>query len=100
MTTSTAAITADAWIRVGWLAYRALLLLDATDRGCSSGGGQIQRRGVKSFQAKWNRVTAVIAGMDAAGMTLRKTEWSGAVDHHSPVAREDGHEITIVQQEH
>ena len=39
MTTGTAiAMTAEAWMRVGWLAYRALYCWIPTDNGCSPPG--------------------------------------------------------------
>src|SRR4051794_25533973 len=74
--TGTAIVSsADAWIRVGWLAYSALYCWIPIESGCSSGLLARYSSGTKkSFHAKkkWNSATAVIAAIDWGTMTERR----------------------------
>src|SRR5262245_28363640 len=72
---TTIVMSADAWISVGCVAYRALYCWIAIDSGCSSGLDARYSSGTKkSFHAKkkWNRLTAVIAATDWGTITERR----------------------------
>src|SRR4026209_2743540 len=76
MTGTAIVSSADAWINVGWLAYRALYCWIPIESGCSSGLLARYSSGTKkSFHAKkkWNRATAVIAAIDWGTMIDRNT---------------------------